>query len=112
MPEKAELELGRAATLADVRLPVDVAGVQPDVEPRDAAGFEDTCHRLEDMLRAAAGVTNGHKAVAVQLNLDASGRRVALRPYGLKVIPSDDLIGRLRQIVGPDHVRVVAETPA
>ncbi len=82
------------------------------VEPSGGGDFESTCHRLEDMLRAAAGVTNGHKAVSVQLNLDASGRRVALKPYGLKVIPSDDLLGRLRSVVGRDHVRVVAEAPA
>jgi len=62
--------------------------------------------RLDATLRdAKAG--NGDRSVDVLLHVRNAGRLVTLRPNRLKVVADRDLVDRLQQMLGPDHVRLV-----
>ncbi len=81
------------------RLELDLASLG-EGEPQ-----ESLMYMLDETLRNAVG--NGGRAVEVVLHVHDAGRRVALRPNRLKVVPGDELIGRLREILGPASVRLV-----
>ncbi|MCZ6445060.1 MAG: OB-fold nucleic acid binding domain-containing protein, partial [Planctomycetota bacterium] len=74
---------------------------EPQGEP-----LEGIMRSVEDLLRRATG--NGGGSVEVLLHLHTNGIRVALRPHGLRVTSAPDLIGTLKQTLGPDHVRVIS----
>ncbi|MCZ6543961.1 MAG: DNA polymerase III subunit alpha, partial [Planctomycetota bacterium] len=74
---------------------------EPQGEP-----LEGIMRSVEDLLRRATG--NGGGSVEVLLHLHTNGIRVALRPHGLRVTSAPDLIGMLKQTLGPDHVRVIS----
>jgi DNA polymerase III alpha subunit len=63
--------------------------------------------RLEETLREAKA--NGGRAVDVLLRVHEGSRLIELRPNRLRVAPQPALIDRLRELLGPDHVRLVAQ---
>ncbi|MHC4428527.1 MAG: helix-hairpin-helix domain-containing protein, partial [Planctomycetota bacterium] len=79
-----------------------VAGPEPEAD-------EMTMQRVERLLRRA-GAANGGRQVGVMLNVLVEGKRVALKPHA--VVPEDALLTGLRNLLGDDHVRVVARKPA
>ncbi|MHC4415135.1 MAG: DNA polymerase III subunit alpha [Planctomycetota bacterium] len=76
---------------------------QPEREP-----LEPIMHTLEVLLRNAR--ENGGRPVEVLLHMHTEGKCIALRPHGLRVAPEPDLIRRLEQMLGPEHVRVIARS--
>ncbi len=66
--------------------------------------LESVMRRLDETLRTAKG--NGDRAVDVLLNLHSGTHRIAMRPR-LRVVPGGDLLQNLRQVLGPECVRVV-----
>ena len=75
------------------------------VERPGGEPLEPVMQALERTLRAANG--NGGRAVEVVLYVHDAGKRVALRPNQLKVVPEDDLVRTLEEILGPGRVHVV-----
>jgi DNA polymerase-3 subunit alpha len=110
---------GEVCVLVDRLIPIEelpreaAAAIELDLaEPSNGLGMETMMHRLDDLLRAASAAANGGaRAVNVLLRLEAAGRRVTLRPHGVRVVPDEALLARLEQMVGPEHVRLVPERP-
>ena len=68
---------------------------------------EPLLQRLEETLREAKA--NGGRAVDVLLRVHEGSRLIELRPNRLRVVPQPALIDRLREMLGPDHVRLVTQ---
>ncbi|MCH8152554.1 MAG: DNA polymerase III subunit alpha [Planctomycetes bacterium] len=68
--------------------------------------LEGIMRSLDDLLRRAGG--NGGGSVEVLLHLHTNGKCVALRPHGRRVTSGPDLIATFKQMLGPQHVRVVS----
>ncbi len=84
------------------------ARIELELIDRPPAGdLEATMETVESVLRRAAGAANGGRSVEIVLHLETRGKRVALKPHRLRVIPEANLIRTLRDVVGPDHVRVI-----
>lgn len=58
---------------------------------------------IEQTLRHARA--EGGRALEVRLNLHDGGRRIALRPHR-RIVPEVQLLDRLREMLGPDRVRL------
>ncbi len=73
--------------------------------------LEQTMHEIEELLsRAAAARGKGHQGVNVRLLLHTAGKRIALKPHGLRIVPDGQLVQRLSQILSPHRVRLVGGT--
>ncbi len=74
--------------------------------------LEQTMHEIEEVLRGATGAAqgNGHQGVNVRLLLHTAGKRIALKPHGLRIVPNGQLVQRLGQILSPHRVRLVGGT--
>jgi len=86
-----------------------------DIRIREQTG-DNTTTSIESMLQMTSGVlrqatgariAGGGRAVDVFLYLHHDGSRYVLKPRRVQVIPDAALLGRLRQIVGDDGVRVI-----
>jgi len=84
--------------LAD-RLEVDLID-EPRAEP-----IRELMMRVDQTLRDAKA--NGGRSVDVLLRVLDGDQVIELRPNRLKVVPDGDLVERLRQMLGADHVRLV-----
>ena len=68
-------------------------------------------HEIEEELRGAtAAQGNGRRGVNVRLLLHTAGKRIALKPHGLRIVPDGQLVQRLGQILSPHRVRLVGGT--
>ncbi|MEE8153558.1 MAG: DNA polymerase III subunit alpha, partial [Phycisphaerales bacterium] len=74
--------------------------------------LEQTMHEIEEVLRRAVTEPrgNGCRGVNVRLLLHTAGKRVALKPHGLRIVPDGQLVQRLGQILSPHRVRLVGGT--
>jgi len=81
------------------RLEVDLID-EPRAEP-----IREMMMRVDQTLRDAKA--NGRRSVDVLLRVLDGNQVIALRPNRLKVTPDGELIDRLRQMLGRDHVRLV-----
>ena len=61
---------------------------------------------LVDKTRREAKTT-GERAVDVLRHVLDGDKTITLRPNRLKVVPDSDLVDRLKQMLGPQHVRLV-----
>ena len=61
--------------------------------------------RVDRTLREAK--TNGGRSVDVLLHVLDGDKTITLRPNRLKVVPDSDLVDRLKQMLGPQHVHLV-----
>jgi DNA polymerase-3 subunit alpha len=81
------------------RLEVDLID-KPRSEP-----IREMMMRVDRTLRDAKA--NGGRSVDVLLRVLNGNQVIELRPSRLKVTPDDELVDRLRQIIGREHVRLV-----
>ena len=82
------------------------------VDDPERKPLEQTMHEIEEVLRGATGAAqgNGHQGVNVRLLLHTAGKRIALKPHSLSIVPTANLFQRLGQILSPHRVRLVAVT--
>ena len=104
---------GEASIIVDEVVPIEdlprrFAGqIELDlIEGPDERSAETMMRRLEAVLRAAGNTANGGRSVRVLLNIDTHGKRVALRPHGLRIALGDEVVRSLQEILGPANVRV------
>ena len=71
--------------------------------------LEQTMHRIEEVLRSATGAPRGsrRRGVDVRLLLHTTGKRIELKPLGMRIVPDGQLVQRLGQILSPRCVRLV-----
>ena len=82
------------------------------VDDSEHEPLEQTMHEIEEVLRGAAAAAqgNGRRGVNVRLLLHTAGKRIALKPHGLRIVPDGQLVQRLGQILSPHRVRLVGRT--
>ena len=104
---------GEASIIVDEVVPIEdlprrFAGqIELDlIEGPDERSAETMMRQLEAVLRAAGNTTNGGRSVRVLLNVDTHGKRVVLRPRGLRITLGDEVVRSLGEILGPGNVRV------
>ncbi len=71
--------------------------------------LEKTMHRIEEVLRSATSAPrgNGGGGVDVRLLVQTSGKRIEMKPLGMRIVPDGQLVQRLGQILSPRCVRLV-----
>ena len=74
--------------------------------------LEQTMHRIEEVLRSATGAPrgNGRTGVDVRLLLHTTGKRIEMKPHGMRIVPDGPLIQQLGQILSPRCVRLIGGT--
>ncbi len=103
---------GEPNVIVDEVIPIDqidnhLAG-RMDLELIDEPGrppIREVMIRVDQTLREAK--TNGERSVDVLLHVLDGDKTITLRPNRLKVVPDSDLVDRLKQMLGPQHVRLV-----
>ncbi len=105
---------GEPNVIVDEVIPIDqidnhLAG-RMDLELVDEPGrapIRDVMIRVDETLREAKAKANGGRTVDVLLHVLDGDKTITLRPNRLKVVPDRDLVDRLKQMLGPQHVRLV-----
>jgi DNA polymerase III alpha subunit len=103
---------GEPNVIIDEVIPIDqidnhLAG-RMDLEIIDEPGrapIREVMLRVDETLREAK--TTGERSVDVLLHVLDGDKTITLRPNRLKVVPDSDLVDRLKQMLGPQHVRLV-----
>ena len=103
---------GEPNVIVDEVIPIDqidnhLAG-RMELELVDEPGrapIREVMIRVDKTLREAK--TTGERSVDVLLHVLDGDKTITLRPNRLKVVPDSDLVDRLKQMLGPQHVRLV-----
>ena len=79
------------------------------IEDKNFETLEQSMLKVEQLLHDASvrGTLNGGPRVDVMLHVHTQGKRVSLRPHGLKVVAGTQLIDELNNMLGQAHVHLV-----
>ncbi|MCH8822151.1 MAG: DNA polymerase III subunit alpha [Planctomycetes bacterium] len=79
------------------------------IEDKNFETLEQSMHKVEQLLHDASvrGTLNGGPRVDVMLHIHTQGKRVSIRPHGLKIVAGRQLIDELNNMLGQAHVHLV-----